>query len=336
MTKMTRWSSRVGKCPNVILSGLAFILAVLLTPTLVHAFTYRVTLDTRGLASQPTPPGPFSLEFQLIGGDGAASNTVVISNVNFGRGGRAFGGATVLGGADGDLSSAVVLTDVVFLNEFTQPFTPSSLDPLSFTVDITNTFGGPTPDAFSIGILDSSGKGLPTTFFDAFMQIDITASPTQVTYASDPNTSPPSCPTCAPINLAAPAVKTITAPCDVDVTNRVTIDRGPVKATGVRGRSMQQVRITNTSNKTIDGDILLALDGLPSGVDVLRADGVTTCPSPIGSPFVEAPGPGLRPKKTVVVTLQFANPQGVPITYTPRVLLRAEDDKDHDRGGRDH
>jgi hypothetical protein len=116
----------------------------------------------------------------------------------------------------------------------------------------------------------------------------------------------------------------------------MTIDRGPVKAAGVRGRSMQQVRITNTSNRTIDGDLVLALDGLPSGVDVLRADGVTTCPSPIGSPFVEVQGEELRPKKTAVMTLQFANPQGVPITYTPRVLLKAEDDKDHDRGGRAH
>ena len=81
---------------------------------------------------------------------------------------------------------------------------------LSFTVDVSNNFGGSIPDSFSLGILDSSGNGLPTTFFDAFMQIDITASPVQVTYANGPNTPSPSCPTCAPINLATPTVKTIT------------------------------------------------------------------------------------------------------------------------------
>ena len=306
---------------NKISNLLSVILLAAMMPAPAHALTFRVTIDTRSLATQPTPPVPFSLDLQFINGDGAAANTVVISNFNLGRGGRPRGSANLIGDADGDLSSFVVLNDGLFLNELIQQFTPSALDPLSFTVDITDNFQGPTPDAFSIGILDSSGNGLPTSFFDAFMQIDITTTPTEVSYPSDPNTPPPGCPDCAPINIAAPSVNSVNSACDVDVTGKVSFSLGPVRPLGARNRFMQQVRITNTSTQTIDGNLLLALDGLPREVDVLRADGVTTCALPAGSPYVATGAKRLRPKQSAVVTLQFSNSGSQPIAFTPRLLV---------------
>ncbi len=187
-----------------------------------------------------------------------------------------------------------------------------------------------TPDSFSTGILDSSGNGLPTVFFDVFLQIGITAAATQTTHASDPNRPPPGCPD-TPINLVAPTVKTVNPACDFDVTSRVATHDGPVRPAGVRNRYIQQVRITNTSAETITGEISLALDGLPRDVDVMRPDRVTTRAIPAGSPFVEAKTDRLRPTQSAVVGLKSHNPEGQPITNTPHVLVGSE----HERGDRD-
>lgn len=80
-------------------------------------------------------------------------------------------------------------------------------------MDLTDNVDAVTPDSFSTGILDSSGNGLPTVFFDVFLQIGITAAATQTTHASDPNRPPPGCPD-TPINLVAPTVKTVNPACD--------------------------------------------------------------------------------------------------------------------------
>src|SRR5581483_7361960 len=56
------------------------------------------------------------------------------------------------------------------------------------------------------------GTGLLTSFFDVFMQID-TANPVTIqTFASDTSASPPGCPTCPPISIAALIVEYATAP----------------------------------------------------------------------------------------------------------------------------
>ena len=175
-------------------------------PAISQAVTYTVTLDTRPLAALATPPGPFALEFQFNDGGGGVSNTVTLSNFNFGPGGAASGSAITTDGVSGSLSNTVTLTDSAFFNEFIQGFTPSSTAPLSFVLDLTTQLEPITPDTFSLAIFDSSGTGIQTSFFDVFLQIDITESPSIKTFASDPNTPPPGCPTCAPIVIAAPVV----------------------------------------------------------------------------------------------------------------------------------
>jgi hypothetical protein len=257
---------------------------------------------------------------------------VVLSRFDFGNGGRARGNAAILGGASGDMSERVVLTDTAFRTEFVQGFTPSARDPLTFTVDLTGNAGAPIPDSFSIGILDRSGFGLPTKFYDAFMQIDITASPSPVTFASDPQAAPPGCPSCAPIVLSAPSLRQVEKSCPADVTSQVTISQGPFRPAEEHNQSVQQVRITNASQQTIAGDIFLELSGLPQGVEVHEAEHPNSCAVLGGSPLVEVQPVRLRPGQTAEVTLKFTNRSNLPITYTPRVLVDRDDERrDDDR-----
>ena len=120
--------------------------------------------------------GPFSIDFQLIDGSGtpAVSNSAALTHFAFG-GGSAVGSASVSGGAAGDLSSTVLLTDSGFLNEFFQAFIPGSR--LSFDLTLTRNVGpGPTPDAFSFAILNGSLANIPTTGLgDSLLLVSITS-----------------------------------------------------------------------------------------------------------------------------------------------------------------
>ena len=183
-----------------------------LLPSVSQAVSYTVTIDTRSLAGQPPPPAPFALDFQLIDGGGTVNNTVTLSDFDFGAGGGATGSPTTTGGAGGSLASTVTLSDTTFLSEFIQGFTPSSTDQLSFLLDLTTNVEPSTPDSFSLAIFDSSGKGIPTSFFDVFVQADITTPLTIRTFASDSSMAPPGCPTCAGLDIAAPAVTPVPEP----------------------------------------------------------------------------------------------------------------------------
>src|SRR5262249_24846320 len=72
------------------------------------------------------------------------------------------GGANLTGGASGNLSSSVTLTDnASFLNEFFQQFTPGTA--LGFDVIATTNADPVSPDAFAFAILDKNLNNLPTT-----------------------------------------------------------------------------------------------------------------------------------------------------------------------------
>jgi hypothetical protein len=161
--------------------------------------------------------------------------------------------------------------------------------------------------------------------------VDLAATPTKASFHSDTTAAPPSCPTCAPIDLGAPTVKPTFEACPVDVTRRVAVSRGPIHHTGTPNRFIQQVRITNISHETLDRTISLALDSLAPGVTALHPDDVTTCAQPAGSPVFDVEVRHLRPRQSAVVTILFSTAIQHPITYTPRVL--ATDDER--RGGQD-
>src|SRR3974377_1196092 len=92
--------------------GLAFGAGVLFTAQTGGASTiqYYVDINTASLVGNPS--GPFSLDFQLNDGSGLgdANNTATINNFTFGTG-SATGTANLAGGAAGNLSSTVALTD---------------------------------------------------------------------------------------------------------------------------------------------------------------------------------------------------------------------------------
>jgi hypothetical protein len=137
---------------------------------------FNVSLNTSPLIGNAA--GPFYIDFQLIDGSGTgdANNTVKITNFLFGGGDAVGSPLPPIGGASGDLSSFVSITDNSFLNEFTQQFNPGSK--FSFTVNLTtNVDVGPTPDAFSFAILDNTLAPLPTTGLgDALLLVNINSS----------------------------------------------------------------------------------------------------------------------------------------------------------------
>ena len=81
--------------------------------------------------------------------------------------------------------------------------------------------------------------------------------------------------------------------------------------------------ITNVSNNPINAPVALALDNLTQTVTLFNADGVTSCAAPAGSPFrlVNVGSDNiLSPGESVVVTLEFTNPNNLNINFTPRLL----------------
>ena len=86
------------------------------TPGMSHAVSFTFTIDTTSLATQPTPPKPFALDFQFLDDNRTRSNTVTLSHFEFGAGGGPIGSPTTSGGASGDLAGTVTLTDSSFFN----------------------------------------------------------------------------------------------------------------------------------------------------------------------------------------------------------------------------
>ena len=108
-------------------------------------------------------------------------------------------------------------------------------------------------------------------------------------------------------------------PCANDATSLVAAKRGGYIYSMGTGRFTEMVTLTNTSAGTVTGPISLVLDNLSSSVSLENAAGATFCTEPVGSPYATAAG-GLAPGQSVTLNLQFTDPTGVAISYTPRVL----------------
>jgi hypothetical protein len=138
-------------------------------------FSFHVDVNTASLTGNPG--GPFSLDFQL---NGAGANTATITNFSFVGGSPltdATFGPAYTHGASGNLGSTVVLTDAAsFFNEFFQGFSAGTTE-ISFDARLTENVAAPTPDAFSMAILDKNALNIPTTgSADNLLQVNI-ASP---------------------------------------------------------------------------------------------------------------------------------------------------------------
>ncbi len=139
-----------------------------------------VTVNTSGLGSL----GSSEIFFVLTG---TGNNTATLSDFAFGGGsaGAADASNNAAYPVTGDMTSSVTLSDSAFLAVSGQYFTAGSQ--LSFVLDLTTNVVTPTPDQFSMLIVDPSGNPLPTndpTGFDNLLAINVdSASPTTDIYS---------------------------------------------------------------------------------------------------------------------------------------------------------
>ncbi len=144
-----------------------------------------ITFDTSSLIGG----GTFSLDLQFADGEGGiigdSNNTVTLSGFNFGVGGSVVGAPILDGGASGNVSTTVSLTDSAFFNSLIQSFVAGNQ--LSFNLEFTaNPEAGVTPDQFSFYIFGSDGLNRRTTDpfgLNALVRLDINVEPTTNVFA---------------------------------------------------------------------------------------------------------------------------------------------------------
>lgn len=157
-----------------IKAALLGMAGLLLSTASSFAQNFHVDIITSALTTPANSANaPFSIDFQLNSGDTLNNNTAVINNFTFGGGGAPFGSATFIGGASGGLPGVINLVDTGAFNEFFQSFAAGTS--LGFDVLLSqHADAGPTPDGFSIAILDSALFNIPTTGFgDQLLSISL-------------------------------------------------------------------------------------------------------------------------------------------------------------------
>jgi hypothetical protein len=159
-----------------------------------------VTVDTSALGSF----GSSEIFFTLTGTGG---NTAALSNISLGGGtaggvdtANTIGSGTIAGNG---LGSGISLNDgSAFLNVFAQSLMAGNQ--LSFLLDLTTTVVSPSPDQFSLFILDPNGNPIPTsdpTGFDNLLSINLdSTNPTLNIYSGIVSTAAPT-PTPEPSSL---------------------------------------------------------------------------------------------------------------------------------------
>jgi len=108
--------------------------------------------------------------------------------------------------------------------------------------------------------------------------------------------------------------------CHAYVAAGVTISSGSIVYYPRTMLYTQEVSLTNTSQTAaVDGPLFLILEDLPAGVTLANQTQPTACYAPIGSPYQAAipAGSTLAPNTSVTVRLQFRDPAGAAISYTP-------------------
>ena len=97
-------------------------------------------------------------------------------------------------------------------------------------------------------------------------------------------------------------------PLMVDVTSQTYITKSAVSAQGVAS-----VIIKNMGTSPLATPLKIVLEDLPAGVTVNNATGMVH-----GLPYLKLPN-AINPGSTATVTIQFANPSALPVSYTVRV-----------------
>jgi len=79
-----------------------------------------------------------------------------------------------------------------------------------------------------------------------------------------------------------------------------------------------EVRLTNTGSSMVDTHLLVIVQGLPAGIRLANASGMTSS----GEPYIRLflPNGVLPPGQQTEVTLRFARPRNAPVNYTLKLL----------------
>ena len=147
---------------------LTLYIAVLLSMMLLSGFAAADTFDVVVNTSSLPAAQPFTLDFYLNPGSGGNDSNTSVSISNFDLGGGSLVGAPTLsgGGATGDVTSGIGLTDSdAAFNEFTQTFDPGSF--LSFQISFTGGVDSPAPDFFAF-LLDELNTNDPNNSLVSF------------------------------------------------------------------------------------------------------------------------------------------------------------------------
>jgi hypothetical protein len=124
------------------------------------------------------------------------------------------------------------------------------------------------------------------------------------------------------VKTSAPATVSVTVnPVAVDVSSKVTVTKGGLRANLTTHVYTQTVTLTNTSSSALAGPLSLVLKNLSSNATLTNGNGTTLLFTPAGRPYIN--GNALAAKSSETVTLQFSNPTNGGITYTTQVLSGA-------------
>ena len=111
--------------------------------------------------------------------------------------------------------------------------------------------------------------------------------------------------------------------CHAYVAAGITVSSGPIVDHPRTMLYTQDVTLSNTNSTAVDGPMFLILEDLPAGVSIANESKPTSCYAPIGSPYLVAipAGSSLAPNTSAIVRLQFRDPSGSAISYTPLAVV---------------
>lgn len=184
------------RSPTILLITLCGLLAGGVTPARAASFT--VSLDTSALVGL----GDFTLDFQLIDGDGSANTTVLLRDFTFG-GGSSAGSPTLVGGASGSLATGLTLQDTAFFSRAAQGFTPGAT--LAFLLEVSGSSDPLSPDYFTMALLDPDGSEVPTLGdVEELLSLALVAGEPPQSFGTDPARTN--------LNVPAPTVAAVPEP----------------------------------------------------------------------------------------------------------------------------
>jgi len=107
--------------------------------------------------------------------------------------------------------------------------------------------------------------------------------------------------------------------CRAYVTEYIAASAGPIVYYPSLKLYAQQVSLKNTSTVAKAGPLFFILEDLPASVTLVNRSGATACFAPIGSPYVVPLPEGslLAPNTSLEFWLEFSDPIGAAISYTP-------------------